>query len=98
MGADAHPEEKRKEGEAEHVALEVGSKPCSDRDVREMPERVRRMQQRDVVAPSPWRERVEGGTGGAGHVRRPQVTIPPPRLRRCEVAPAIPAASQSSSR
>ena len=43
MGADAHAEKEREQSQAEHVGLEMGSKPRSDRDVREMPERVRRM-------------------------------------------------------
>ena len=51
-----------------------------DDDVAEMPRRVGRMQQREVVAPAARSERVEGGTGQISSHGRPRSTTPPPRL------------------
>src|SRR6266576_2601295 len=95
---DAHAEEEREQTEAEHRVLEVRSQRGADCNVREVPQGVRRVKQRHVVAPPARRECIEGGTGGAGHARRPQVTIPPPRLSRRDVTPPIPAPCQSWSR
>src|SRR6476646_1562114 len=98
MRADAHAEEEREECESEHSGSPLRSQRRADCDVRQMPQRVRRVQKRDVVAPPTRREGIEGRSDVApGHARRPQVTIPPPRLRRCELTSAIPAVRQSST-
>jgi hypothetical protein len=50
--SDSNRKEKRGERDQQPVDLEVRREGGSDRDVREMPQRVRRMQQRQVVAPA----------------------------------------------
>ena len=71
----------------------------ADRDVAQVPDGVRRMQERDVLAQAAGRERVERGpsAGALGHRRRPQTTIPPPRLRRRCCTSSTPAARQRPS-
>ena len=81
VGADPDGQEERGEREREPRVAEVRREPGPDRDVREVPECVGRMQERDVVAPAAALERVEGRPRD-GHARRPQTTMPPPRLRR----------------
>ena len=71
--SDADREEERGERDQEPVDLEVRREGGSDRDVREMPQRVRRMQQRQVVAPAARLQRIERRPALA-HERRPQVT------------------------
>ena len=71
--SDSDREEKRGERDQQPVDLEVRREGGSDHDVREMPQRVRRMQQRQVVAPAARLERIERRPARA-HERRPQVT------------------------
>ncbi len=71
---------------------------AADHHVREVPGRVRRMQQRHVVAPAAGLERVPGRSRGRrAHLRDPHMTTPPPRLRRRTSTSTMPAARQSSS-
>ena len=71
--SDADREEERGQRDQEPLDLEVRRQGRSDRDVGEMPERVRRMEQRQVVAPAARLQRVERRPARA-HERRPQVT------------------------
>ena len=71
--SDSDREEERGERDEQPVDLEVRGERGSDRDVREMPQRVRRMEQRQVVAPAARLQRVERRPARA-HERRPQVT------------------------
>ena len=80
--ADAEGEEEGRDREAEDPEVEPRREPRADRDVREVPQRVRRVEQRHVVAPAARGERVERGPRAVRHVFRPQTTMPPPRLRR----------------
>ena len=95
---DAHPEEERQQRQPEDARPPTRGDRCADGDVREMPCRVRRVQQRDVVTPAAGCKRVERGTRRFVHARRPHVTMPPPRLSRLERTSRIPASYQSSSR
>src|SRR6476619_5511228 len=93
MRADAHGEEEGEHREPEPAPRDVGDEAAADDDVREMPGRVRRVQQRHVVTPTASRQRVEGGP----HALTPEITTPPPRLiRRASTSP-MPAARHSSS-
>ena len=74
--ADAHREEERDEGQTHDAGVEMRGDRGADRDVREMPQRVRRVQQRDVVAPAAALQRVERRP----YLLRPHVTSPPPTL------------------
>ena len=65
-----------------------GARRGADRDVRQMPERVRRVEKRDVVAPAAAAERVPGGLT---FFLRPHVTIPPPRESRLARTSSMPA-------
>ena len=72
----------------------------ADHDVRQMPRGVRRMQQRHVVAPAAGCERVERRPRDVVHARRPQTTMPPPRLslvRARRIARVAPELAQASS-
>ena len=62
--ADAHREREREHGEPERPPGDDGREAAADDDVREVPGRVRRVQQRDVVAPAAAPERVERGAPG----------------------------------
>ena len=68
-------------GGREPALVEVRREAGADHDVAQVPGRVGRVQQRDVVAPAARGERVERRPR-LGHVRRPQRTVQPPRLRR----------------
>ena len=70
---DSDREEERGERDQQTVDLEVRREGGSDRDVREMPQRVRRMEERQVVPPAARLQRVERRPALA-HERRPQVT------------------------
>ena len=59
--AIAHREEERGDPPHHAVGVEVRREGGADRDVRQVPERVRRVQKRDVVAPAAPHERVPGG-------------------------------------
>ena len=98
--ADSHREQECEHGQAEQPPAEVRCERSADRNVRQMPERVRRMQQRHVIAPAAGCERVERGAraGARRHARRPQTTIPPPRLMRRARTSAIPAARHNAAR
>ena len=74
VGSDADSEKERSERNEETRRFEVRGETCPDRDIREMPEGVRRMEERHVIAPAARRERVESRTGLGLHARRPQIT------------------------
>ena len=95
--ADSEAEEEGKHGEGKPSGRHVWGETGPDDDVAQVPARVGQVEERHVVAPAAGGERVEGGTGFAAHIRRPQSTIPPPRLRRRYRTSAMPAARQSSS-
>ena len=95
--ADAHGEQERERRPAEQAPFQLRRERRADRDIGEVPERVRRVEQRHVVAPAAGRERVERGPRAAAHARRPHTTTPPPRLRRCAWMSRRPASRQSSS-
>src|SRR5262249_2812600 len=74
----AEREEEREERPGQPVQVEVGCECRADGDIGEVPERVRRVQQRHVVPPAAALERVERGP----YFLRPHVTSPPPTLSR----------------
>jgi len=75
------------------IEVEVRGERRADRDVREVPQRVRRVQQRHVVAPAAALERVERGP----YLLHPHVTMPPPRLSRFVRTSVTPAARQAAT-
>src|SRR5262249_21060596 len=66
----------------------------ADCDVREVPRRVRRVEQRDVVTPSAPAKCVERRPY---FFLRPHVTTPPPRLSRLDLTPSRPASPHAVS-
>ena len=95
--ADAH-----REAEGEHRRCgarprEMRRKCSADRDVRQVPCRVRRVEQRDVVAPAARSQRVKRRARLGTHARRPQTTMPPPRLSRCARTSSMPAALNTAT-
>src|SRR5439155_10409590 len=97
MSADPDGEKEGGEGGDTGPRPPLGCERGPDHDVAQMPRRVRGMEEGDVVPPAAGRERVEGGPRFRTHTRRPQITIPPPRLSRRNRTSSIPAAAQSSS-
>ena len=97
MRPDADGEEEPGERGDQPAWPPVRSECRSDHDVAEVPERVRRVQDRRVVTPATGRKRVERGARLDAHPLCPQMTIPPPRLRRRHLTSSIPAACQRSS-
>ena len=85
------------EPECEHRGPEPsprddGSEASADDDVGEVPGGVRRVEQRDVVAPAAALERVPRRPGGrSAHAFCPHMTTPPPRLIRRTSTPLMPA-------
>ena len=97
--ADPHRERERERRPAQQRPVHARRERGPDRDVREVPERVRRMEERDVVAPAARTERVERGPRPRrGHARVPQTTIPPPTLSRRASTSTRPASRHASSR
>ena len=80
VGRQAHAQEEGERGGAEAAPVEDGGRRRPDRHVRQVPRRVRRMQQRPVVAPSAGGQRVERRPRLAHEAFTPHKTIPPPRL------------------
>jgi hypothetical protein len=72
--SDADGEEEGGERDEETPRFEVGGETGADRDLREMPERVRRMMDPLVIAPAAWGERVEGRPRLRVQARRPHMT------------------------
>ena len=66
----------RGEARQQSLDLQLRRERGADRDVRQMPERVRRVQERDVVAPAAALERVEGRARLSAH------DVPRPRAHR----------------
>ena len=91
---DPHREEERRDSPHHAVRVEVRREGGAHRDVREVPERVRRVEQRDVVAPAASAERVPGGPY---FFLRPHVTIPPPSESRFARTSSMPASRQAWS-
>ena len=80
--ADPDGEKERRERSEQPGGVPLGRKRGADRDVAQVPERVRGVEEGRVVAPAAGGKRVERGPRSGAHDRRPQMTIPPPRLRR----------------
>ena len=59
MGADSDRKEEGQQRRTEPVDVERRRERSADRDVAEMPGRVWKVEQRDVVAPAAWGEGVE---------------------------------------
>ena len=99
MRSDAHRKRERERRPAEQRPVHSRRECGAHCDVREVPQRVRRVEERDVVAPATRAECIERGPGPCRrHVRRPQTTIPPPTLKRRAVTSARPASRQASRR
>ena len=88
--ADPDGEEERGERRQEAVPGERGSERGADRDVAQVPGRVRRVEERDVVAPAAGRERVERGAACLSRHALPHMTMPPPRLSRRACTSSMP--------
>src|SRR5439155_12146748 len=90
--------EEGEHGPCEVPEVHVGDRARADHDVGEVPQRVRRVEQGHVVAPSAGRERVEGGALPLRpHRFIPHVTIAAPLdIVRVWTVP-IPAASHQPS-
>ena len=73
MRSDADGEEEGRERDQKPVGLEMRRQGGANRDVREVPERVRRVEQRQVVPPTARLQCVEGRAALA-QARRPQTT------------------------
>src|SRR5581483_6585692 len=95
--ADAHREDECEDRPAEDPPMHVRRDGGAERGVREMPQGVRGMEKRDVVAPSARTQRVEGGTDLGAHERTPHMTTPPPRPRRRVCTSRSPASRHSCS-
>src|SRR5207245_3146685 len=85
MRADADGEKEGGEGQPQPPRAPLGRERGSDYHIAQVPERVRRVEERDVVAPAAARERVERRPCSRTHVStcfRPQITMAPPTPRR----------------
>src|SRR5262249_4892504 len=101
VGPDSDREPEGRCGSAEAAPRDRGCEAPSDDDVGDVPGGVRRMEQGDVVPPSPRRERVPGrprlGGLGFGHCLTPHMTTAAPRLNLLAWTWRRPAALHSSS-
>src|SRR5262245_18053596 len=112
VATDSDREGKRGDGGAEPFPRDDGREAATDDDVREMPCRVWRMEQRHVVPPAAARECVPGRTGDrlhrsghdavgrtlvAAHVFCPHMTTAAPKLSRLASTWLSPAACHHSS-
>ena len=95
--ADPDSEEEGAEQQPELRPVEPGGDRGSDRDIAQVPDRVRRVEERDVVAPSAGAQGVEGRPRLGGHALRPQITMPPPRLSRRTRMSSTPASRHRES-
>ncbi len=71
----------------------VGASAAPIDDIGQMPERVGRVEQGDVVAPAAGLERVERRALLDFHFPRPHMTTPPPKLRRRKRTSVMPASA-----
>ena len=94
--SDSHREKEGEQRPPEQARTELRRERGPDHDVGQMPQRVRRMEQRDVVAPTTRPQCVER-RARVVHARAPHMTKPPPRLRRFVCTSLIPASLHARS-
>ena len=96
MGGDADGEEEREHRRDEASGVGVWRERRADDDVRQVPRRVRRVQQGPPVAPAAGARGVERGPcHGQPSGLRAHITSPPPRLIERTPTSTSPAASQA---
>ncbi len=93
VGSHAHRQEEREHGEPEAAPGGIGDEAAARDDVGEVPGGVGEVEQGDDLPPATGAEGVPGGP----HPRRPQTTIPPPRLSRRLCASTMPASRHVAS-
>ena len=95
--ADCHRQRERGERSEHSASTKTATPASSDGDVERCHSRVRRMQQRLVIARAAARQRVERGSRSVAQAPLPHTTTPPPRLRPARLASPSPAARKSAS-